>query len=182
MAHASPLPSPAAKPSCRRVLLLRGVLGLILVLLGWGAFILATAGQNDAPADAEQQTPGPQEPSAAQRDRDLARQVLGQWHDEYMSTKRTMTLRADGRGEMLVEVSGMGAVLFASRLRFDMEWSVRDGRLVQHSLGGEPEGKVRALLKMMGDRADQPILEVTVDRLLLLHEDGKTRLDWRRTP
>jgi hypothetical protein len=32
----------------------------------------------------------------------------------------------------------------------------------------------------MGDRVDEPILELTRDRLLLLDKDGETRYDWRR--
>jgi hypothetical protein len=33
---------------------------------------------------------------------------------------------------------------------------------------------------MMGDRVDEPILELSGQRLLLLDADGKTRYDWRR--
>jgi hypothetical protein len=39
---------------------------------------------------------------------------------------------------------------------------------------------VNMILKMMGDRVDEPILELTRDRLLLLDKDGETRYDWRR--
>jgi hypothetical protein len=33
---------------------------------------------------------------------------------------------------------------------------------------------------MMGDRVDEPILELTEDRLVLLDKDGKTKYNWRR--
>jgi hypothetical protein len=36
------------------------------------------------------------------------------------------------------------------------------------------------ILKTMGDRVDEPILELSEDRLLLVDQDGKTRYDWRR--
>ncbi len=52
----------------------------------------------------------------------------------------------------------------------------------KHTLGGRPETKVKAILSMMGDRVDEPILELTEQRLLLLDADGKTQYDWRRTP
>jgi hypothetical protein len=39
---------------------------------------------------------------------------------------------------------------------------------------------VQAILKMMGDRVDELILELTQDHLLLLDKDGKTNYDWRR--
>ena len=105
--------------------------------------------------------------------------VLGTWGDEYKG-KRTMTLLADGTGTMVVELGGLKAMMFASRLRFDMVWSIEDGRLKKQTVGGEPPSKVRLILKTMGDRVDEPILELTEDRLLLLDADGETKYDWRR--
>jgi hypothetical protein len=93
-----------------------------------------------------------------------------------------MTLKEDGTGTMLVELSGVSATLVAPRLRFDMQWSLENARLLQHSVGGEPATAVQMILKMMGDRVDQPILELTPDRLLLLDKDAKTKYDWRRRP
>ena len=105
--------------------------------------------------------------------------VIGTWQDEYQG-KRTMTLREDGTGTMLVELSGWRAVLSAPRLRFDMVWSVEGGRLKKRTVDGEPATQVQMVLKMMGDRVDEPVLELTPDRLLLLDRDGKTKYDWRR--
>ena len=61
-----------------------------------------------------------------------------------------------------------------------MTWSVEEGRLKKHTVGGEPAQKVQWILKTMGDRVDEPILELTADRLQLLDGDGKTKYDWRR--
>ena len=105
--------------------------------------------------------------------------AVGTWQDEYKG-KRTMHLLADGTGTMVVELSGLTAKFFASRLEFDMVWSVENGRMQKRTLGGRPEGKVKAILAMMGDRVDEPILELSEDRLLLLDADGKTEYDWRR--
>ena len=91
-----------------------------------------------------------------------------------------MTLKEDGTGIMIVELSGMQATLFASRLEFDMVWSLENGRLKKHTIGGRPETRVNMILKMMGDRVDEPVLELSPDRLLLLDKDGETRYDWRR--
>jgi hypothetical protein len=91
-----------------------------------------------------------------------------------------MMLKEDGTGTMVVELSGWKATVFAGRLRFDVQWAVENGRLKKQTLGGEPAGKVQAILKMMGDRVDEPILELTQHRLLLLDKDGKTTYDWRR--
>ena len=81
---------------------------------------------------------------------------------------------------MIVELSGMKATLFAARLEFDMVWSIENGRLKKRTIGGKPQRRVNMILKMMGDRVDEPILELTQQRLLLLDKDGKTRYDWRR--
>ena len=105
--------------------------------------------------------------------------VLGVWADEYKG-KRTMTIRPDGTAAMVVELDGLTAIMFASKLRFDMVWSIDDGRLMKRTVGGEPAGRVRLILATMGDRVNEPILELTARRLLLLDADGKTKYDWRR--
>ncbi|MHB8969634.1 MAG: hypothetical protein ACYC3X_05540 [Pirellulaceae bacterium] len=118
-------------------------------------------------------------PAPSSGDQGLRELVVGTWEDDYQG-KRTMTLKEDGTGSMLVELSGLQATLFAARLQFDMVWSLENGRLQKRTIGGQPEARVKMILKMMGDRVDEPILEVTRDRLLLLDKDGKTRYDWRR--
>jgi hypothetical protein len=115
-------------------------------------------------------------PSQDERYRQL---VVGTWEDDYQG-KRTMTLKDDGTGTMIVELSGFKATLFAKRLQFDMVWSLEDGRLRKRTTGGQPEGAVNLILKMMGDSVDEPILELTENRLLLLDKDGETQYDWRR--
>jgi hypothetical protein len=105
--------------------------------------------------------------------------VLGTWHDEYQG-KRTMSLKEDGTGTMVVELSGWRAAMSAPRLRFDMVWSLEGGHLKKRTVGGEPATQVQMILKTMGDSVDEPILDLTEDRLLLLDQDGKTKYDWRR--
>jgi hypothetical protein len=91
-----------------------------------------------------------------------------------------MTLNADGTGTMLVELKGLTATLYASRLRFDMIWSLEGKKLTKKTIGGEPTAKVNLILNTMGDTAVDTIVEITEDRLLLLDKDGKTQYDWRR--
>jgi hypothetical protein len=52
--------------------------------------------------------------------------------------------------------------------------------LKKQTIGGRPENRVAMILKMMGDRVDEPILELTAERLVLLDQDGETRYEWRR--
>ena len=105
--------------------------------------------------------------------------VVGTWQDEYQG-KRTMTLNEDGTGTMIVELSGWRAIMSAPRLKFNMKWSVKDGHLKKQTISGEPETQVKMILSTMGDHVDEPILELTEGRLLLLDKDGKTKYDWKR--
>lgn len=167
-------------PTRRRshsILLATVVLAVILI----GIAALALRGDHSPQAGST----GP-EPAAKSRtktptskDDDFRRQGVGTWQDEYEG-RRTLTLREDGTGTMIVELSGLKATLVAPRLQFNMEWSIANGRLKKHSLGGEPATQVNMILKTMGDTVDEPILELTEDRLLLLDGDGKTKYDWRR--
>lgn len=112
-------------------------------------------------------------------DEQYRRLVLGTWQDDYQG-RRTMTLRSDGTGTMLVELRGWKAALYASRLRFDMIWSLENGRLKKKTTGGDPPGKVKTILRMMGDQVNERILELSLDSLILLDQDGKKRYHWRR--
>lgn len=103
--------------------------------------------------------------------------IHGTWQDEYQG-KRTMTLRPDGTGTMVVELKGLNATLFASQLTFEMVWSIEGDRLNKRTIGGEPKGKVRAVLAMMGDEVEEEIIELTDERLLV--SDGKQQFDWSR--
>lgn len=109
----------------------------------------------------------------------VRRRLLGVWQDHYQG-KRTMTLNDDGTGTMVVELDGVRAALFASRLRFDMRWSLDGPTLRKTTVGGEPADKVNLILNTMGDTARDTIVEVTEDRLVLLDRDGKTRYEWGR--
>jgi hypothetical protein len=120
-----------------------------------------------------------EEPAEPNKDAEYRRLLVGVWEDDYQG-KRTMTVLEDGTGAMLVELSGLKARLFASRLRFDMVWSIEEGRLKKKTVGGEPSAKVRMILRTMGNQVDEPILELTKTRLLLLDANGKTQYDWRR--
>lgn len=115
------------------------------------------------------------------RDEHLRRQVIGSWQDDYQG-RRTKTLDEDGTGTMVVELDGMRARLFARRLTFEMVWSIENGRLKKRTVRGQPVVQVQMILRSMGDRVEERILELTDDRLLLLDQDGKTRYDWRRKP
>ena len=159
---------------CCRILGRKGtaVFGLLLVLTGYVLYRSWASGPGPVIPEGFDSSPG--------GDKRLRKLALGTWEDDYQG-RRTMTLREDGTGTMVVELSGLKATLFASKLTFEMEWSVRDGRMQKRTTGGEPAGRVKLILNMMGDRVDEPILELTDDRLVLLDKDGKTKYNWRRS-
>jgi hypothetical protein len=126
------------------------------------------------PIPASSETPAKSRPDTEQR-----RLIIGTWEDHYQG-KRTMTVRADGTATMIVELSGAKAVLYASRLRFDMVWSLDQGRLRKRTVGGEPSGRVKLILNLMGNQVNESILELTDERLVLLDENGRTRYEWKR--
>jgi hypothetical protein len=109
----------------------------------------------------------------------VAFSMLGTWEDDYKG-HRTLTLRPDGTGTMVVELNGLAATLFAAKLTFTEEWSVTDGKVTMKATGGEPAGKVRLVLSLHGDSSTQRIVEVTDDRMILVEEPSETRFEWRR--
>lgn len=167
------------------VLLAGGVAFLLLVLLAGGVayWKLTTPppSPSDGVADATLPAKSTDNTKPESEEDKCRRMLLGVWQDDYKG-KRTMTLNEDGSGTMLVELSGLQAVLVASKLRFDMKWSLDGKKLTKKTVGGEPADKVNAILKTMGNTAEDTLLELTDDRLLLLDKDGKTKYDWRRVP
>ena len=153
------------------------VLGMLLLVGGFGLY---RWWNSPLASDLPEGASGDRAPSAESAgDERLRKLALGVWEDDFHG-HRTMTLREDGTGTMVVELRGLEATLFASKLTFEMVWSVRDGRMQKRTVGGEPAGRVKLILKMMGDRVDEPILELTEDRLVLLDKDGKTKYNWLR--
>src|SRR5262245_24736435 len=163
-----------SKPGRRKPIFLSACIMALAVAAGTLIYFKIThdggRGQSSTPEPA---------PSVVNRDQQQRRLVIGTWEDDYEG-KRTMTLKEDGTGTMVVELSGLKAMLSAPRLRFDMTWAIENGRLQKRTLGGEPANTVQLILKTMGDHVDEPILELTDQRLLLLDKDGKTKYDWRR--
>jgi hypothetical protein len=112
-------------------------------------------------------------------DEQLRRLALGIWQDEYHG-KRTLTVRQDGTATMVIQFSGLKARLFTPRLRLDLVWSIREGRMHRRIVGGHPAEKVDFVIQRVGDRVIEPILELTETRMVLADQDGAGTYDWRR--
>ncbi len=125
----------------KRRLLWAGFLLAVCVLAGWtvSRWLAAPTSTTVIVPSSRLQT---KETKAADPDERFRRLVLGTWEDRYEG-KRTTTLKKDGTGTMLVELSGLKATLFADHLRFDMKWAIENGHLKKQTIGGEPAGKVQ---------------------------------------
>ncbi|MFN9370863.1 MAG: hypothetical protein ACK6D3_03160 [Planctomycetaceae bacterium] len=125
----------------------------------------------DAPVDAF--------PGSAPEATSPEQQVLGVWRDFYRG-ERTLTLKADGTGTMVVKLAGMAKKLFAETLQFDLTWGFEEGLLVMSTVDGRPASKFEVIRKLYGDRAEYEVLELTSDQMRLKDAGGKTEYDWRR--
>jgi len=114
-----------------------------------------------------------------EQDRIYHEKAIGVWQD-FFKGKRTLTVRKDGTATMLVELSGLTAKLFASKLTFEMDWSIKDGRMKKVSTGGKPKAKVNIVLKTVGTTVDEKILVLNNETMVLLDKDGKTKYNWKR--
>ena len=136
----------------------------------------AGVGQDPSPS-------GVDDPSKAKdivgSDELLQRQIVGVWTDHYQG-RRTMTLQNDGTGTIDVELAGAMATLFGERLRFDILWRIENGQLIRDCTGGRPTEKVTLILKAMGSRAEEPVLELTEDHLRTSNPDQTTVYNWQR--
>jgi hypothetical protein len=147
---------------------------------GGGRIVTASASRlTDAAGDAQDNANVSPESGPQTSDERFRSAILGVWEDEYRG-KRHLTVRDDGTGTMLVEPDGIGKRLLAAELKFELEWTVTDGRVTMTMIRGEPKSKVQLILKLYGQEAEYRILEMTDDRMQLMDPDGKTRYDWRR--
>lgn len=119
------------------------------------------------------------EQALAAQDERYKQLILGEWEDDYRG-KRYLTIREGGTATMIVEPAGIGKMLVAPQLNFDVEWSLEDGHLSLKTLGGEPKAKVDMVLRIYGNQVRQPIQELSAETLTLLDEDGTTVYHWRR--
>ena len=106
-------------------------------------------------------------------------QLIGTWRDYYRG-RRTMTLRPDGKGTMLVELSGPAKILFAAQLRFDLAWELEGDQLTLRMLGGEPANKVAIVTKNFGDHTVQQVIDVTAGELVVEDLDDGDQYQWTR--
>ena len=80
---------------------------------------------------------------------ELNQTIIGIWEDDYKG-KRSLTVYDDGTATMVVEPSGLNAML-VGRLRFEETWSIDDGHITMTVTGGEPAEQVKLICQMMGD-------------------------------
>ncbi len=108
----------------------------------------------------------------------IRRQLVGVWKDEYQGL-RTLTIRPDGTATMVMELQGLHR-LFAQKLTFEEQWTLRGNDLQFHLVSGEPKAKIEFVMDLKGNHFKQKILELTASRLLVWDECEQVEMDWKR--
>lgn len=133
--------------------------------------------QADAPAVAAPSTEASREKASSEDER-IQRALVGTWKG-YCYGPRTLTLREDGTATMISEPEGVAATFIASRLEFEIKWTVRDGKVSFETIGGRPEAKVKMVTRLYGSSRTHPILERSENRVVLEDTDGSEQV-WER--
>lgn len=107
------------------------------------------------------------------------RAVTGEWTGFYQGQRR-LTVREGGKATMLVEPEGLGSLLLAPKLTFEVLWKVNGDHLEFETVGGDPADKVEVVVKMFGKHRKHRIVDLKPERIVLLDEDGVTEYVWRR--
>ena len=131
------------------------------------------------PVVPEPPLPAPAAPPVLNQDEQYRQLIVGDWEDEYRG-KRHLNVRPDGTATMVVEPDPLGRALFAAKLTFDITWSLKDGRVEMITHGGQPEGKVKLILRLYGNRTLQQIVTLDNSQMLILDPDGETKYNWKR--
>ena len=105
--------------------------------------------------------------------------LLGVWRDYYRG-ERTLTLNADGTGQMVVVLAGFAKKMFAERLSFEVDWSLDGDLLIMETRSGQPESKFQLIRKLYGDRAEYNLLSVDPQLMRWRDAGGKTEYEWSR--
>ncbi len=111
----------------------------------------------------------------------VQQRMLGVWEDDYQG-HRILTLKDDGSGSMVVELSGAAASLFADRLLFNQKWVFDDKQqlVTMTAVDGEPATKVNLVLRIYGREATYKVEDVTDKLLVLIDQADQKRYEWRR--
>jgi hypothetical protein len=116
---------------------------------------------------------------AAGEDDAHRRTAVGTW-TQYDRGPRTLTLREDGTGTMLVEPAGAWAYLIGAKVTMQIEWKVEKGRAIMNSISGQPETAFKAITQLFGKERDREIVELTAEKLVLLDNEDGSKSEWTR--
>lgn len=105
--------------------------------------------------------------------------VKGEWTSFYQGQRRLIVLD-DGTATMVVEPEGLGAVLLAPKITFEVLWKINGDQLEFETVGGDPLDKVNVVVKMYGKHRKHKIVRLEPDQIVLLDEDGVTEYVWTR--
>lgn len=105
--------------------------------------------------------------------------LYGSWALEYHGDW-ICTLQPGGGGSTSVEFDWAAALLYGSRIDFDLEWAIVDGKLVETLTSGTPKANYDALVRDHGKTRTYEIIALTDETLTLRSVKDDLVSKWKR--
>ncbi len=109
---------------------------------------------------------------------DLGSRFVGRWR-QYLYGERSLTIRDDGTGTMVVVPEGVWAFVFGEKVTVELKWAVEEGFLNYEIVSGQPEEGIKVVKEMWGDHWSQEILTLTDSKFVVISDDDN-RYEWER--
>ena len=123
------------------------------------------------------------QPDPAERDRQIATNMLGHW-ELFDEGRYRMMLNKDKTGKLIYKPDGfknkLALGLFRGELKIDLRWSVKDGLVEISSIRGKPTFAFTVATKSRGKRKLYRVKDLGPKRLVLFELKNKKTDNWRK--
>ena len=133
---------------------------------------------NGSDSDPSRSTPAGAHPTEGPGNERYRTAILGTWTQD-SDGHRVLDVQQNGTATIDVTLDGLSALAFGEKLRFDIEWTIEDDRLIFQTTGGEPKDGVKAVIAIYGASRNYVIRDIT-EAKMLLEEEGQPKTDWDR--
>lgn len=116
----------------------------------------------------------------ADPDDELREKIVGTWKQNNTGV-RWLKVRPDGTATMFIDPDWIAKAVIGNGLTVQIEWSIKDGRVLMRSVSGEPSTTFKAVTTLYGSDRNRAIVELSDETFVMLDEDGSlskwTRVD-----
>jgi hypothetical protein len=121
--------------------------------------------------------------AAAERDRQIAASMLGDW-ELFDEGRYQLTLLADKTGKLTYKPDGFknktALALWSGELKIDIRWSVKKGLVEMSSISGTPKFAFTVATESRGKRKLYRVTDLSDKRLVLFELKNKKTDNWRK--